>query len=477
VTAAQCRELLEQLDMLGVRAAPAGGGIQVAVSHPVTGQLIAVGTRGELRQAAGWRRRRRRRGRDVGNLAGVDGSATESDAGTGLGPPPPTHAYRPSAPQRRFVRVRDRCCRMPGCRRAPGRCDIDHGIAHADGGPTDCWNLCCPCRRHHRIKTFARGWRFEVLADGRLIVRTPSGISHHLAAGLVSRSRARSAMAVGAGAARPAAPLTDRPRAPTRLPTADSSRHPGGRGATPDATPRRASPSSYGEPLPVSGWVRTVIAHVRVPAQEAGGMYARSTTIDGKPELLEKGIAYVRDRVMPAVSGMDGYVGTSMLADRMSGRCIVTTSWEDAEALQCSAPGVRGMRARATDILQGPAQIEEWQIAVVHRRQPTGDGACTRVLWTKGDAGGTDRMLDAFRLGMLTRIEELPGFCSVSAMVDRSSGRSAIAVTYADRAAMDRAQEEALVIRQQFTREMGLAVTGAQAFDLVVAHLRVPETV
>jgi hypothetical protein len=66
---------------------------------------------------------------------------------------------------------------MPGCRRAPGRCDIDHGIAHADGGPTDCWNLCCLCRRHHRIKTFARGWYFELLADGRLIVRTPSGVS------------------------------------------------------------------------------------------------------------------------------------------------------------------------------------------------------------------------------------------------------------------------------------------------------------
>jgi hypothetical protein len=200
VTAAQCRQLLEQLDMLGVRAAPAGGGVQVAVSHPVTGQLIAVGTRSELRQAAGRRRRRRRRGRDADNLTGVDGSATGSGAGTGLGPPLPTRAYRPSAPQRRFVRVRDRCCRMPGCRRAPGRCDIDHGIAHADGGPTDCWNLCCLCRRHHRIKTFARGWRFELLSDGRLIVRTPSGVSRITwPQGSCPRSRARSAMAVGGG--------------------------------------------------------------------------------------------------------------------------------------------------------------------------------------------------------------------------------------------------------------------------------------
>ena len=168
VTAAQCRELLRELDMLGIRSAPAGGSVQVAIGDPVTGRLVAVATGSELRRAAGKRRRIRRRGSPVGAPATDD---------PGLGPPPPTTAYRPTAAQQRFVEVRDRHCRMPGCRRRAGRCDIDHGIAHADGGPTDCWNLCCLCRRHHRIKTFARGWHFELLRDGRLIVRTPSGVS------------------------------------------------------------------------------------------------------------------------------------------------------------------------------------------------------------------------------------------------------------------------------------------------------------
>jgi hypothetical protein len=174
VTAAQCRELLEQLDMLGVRSAPAGGCVQVAVGDPVTGRLVAVANRNELRRGSGTRRRRTRLGKE---LASPATGATSSDDGPGLRPPAATTAYRPTSAQRRFVRARDRSCRMPGCRRRAGRCDIDHGIAHAAGGPTDCWNLCCLCRRHHRIKTFARGWHFELLADGRLIVRTPSGVS------------------------------------------------------------------------------------------------------------------------------------------------------------------------------------------------------------------------------------------------------------------------------------------------------------
>ena len=159
--------------MLGVRAAPSGGCVQVAIGDPVTGRLITVATRSELRRGAGAHRRttahpsRREVRRRPRVPADGPGAATART----------TSAYRPTAHQQRFVRVRDRTCRMPGCRRAPGRCDIDHGIAHADGGPTDCWNLCCLCRRHHRIKTFARDWYFQLLADGTLIVRTPSGVS------------------------------------------------------------------------------------------------------------------------------------------------------------------------------------------------------------------------------------------------------------------------------------------------------------
>jgi hypothetical protein len=49
--------------------------------------------------------------------------------------------------------------------------------AHAEGGPTDCDNLCCLCRRHHRLKTHAPGWWFVLLPSGVLRVTTPSGIT------------------------------------------------------------------------------------------------------------------------------------------------------------------------------------------------------------------------------------------------------------------------------------------------------------
>jgi hypothetical protein len=58
-----------------------------------------------------------------------------------------------------------------------GWADRDHVVPHDCGGPTDCANLCCLCRSHHRLKTHARGWRFVMDPDGTLHVTTSSGVT------------------------------------------------------------------------------------------------------------------------------------------------------------------------------------------------------------------------------------------------------------------------------------------------------------
>jgi quinol monooxygenase YgiN len=206
-------------------------------------------------------------------------------------------------------------------------------------------------------------------------------------------------------------------------------------------------------------------------------MYARSTTVRGNPQSVDDGIAYVRDRVMPVVQQMDGCTGLSMLADRGSGRCIVTTGWADADAMHRSAEGVKEMRQRAAEILGGEADVKEWEIVVLHRMHESRDGACTRLIWSQGDPGVMDRAIDEFRMTMISRIEELPGFYSVSVLVDRAKGKVATAVNYENRDMMNRAQEQGMALRHEFNSRMGLEATEVAEFDLVLAHLRVPETV
>ncbi|MGY1636623.1 antibiotic biosynthesis monooxygenase [Geodermatophilus sp. SYSU D00742] len=205
-------------------------------------------------------------------------------------------------------------------------------------------------------------------------------------------------------------------------------------------------------------------------------MYARSTTIHGNPQAMDEGIAYVRDEVMPMVQQMDGCVGLSMLADRETGRAIVTTSWRDADAMHASAEGVRASRERAAEIFGGQPQVQEWEVAVMHRAHEAHHGACTRVTWIRAEPDAMDRTIDAFRMSLMPRIEELQGFCSVSLMVHRAEGVAASAVTYDSRTDMEETREMARGLRDEFAPAMGIAITDIAEFDLVLAHLRVPET-
>ena len=204
-------------------------------------------------------------------------------------------------------------------------------------------------------------------------------------------------------------------------------------------------------------------------------MYARSTTVHGDPMKLDDGIAYVRDTVMPAIKQMAGSIGLSMLCDRESGRCIVTTAWRDEMSMHDTEGAVHDMRQRAAEMLGGPPDVQEWEIAVMHRMHEAHNGACTRVIYGSIDMAKLDDVVSTMRMNLLPRMEELPGFCAVSHMIDRETGRSATAVTYDSKADMLAANEQAKALREEFTSGVGMEIIGIAEFDLVLAHLRVPE--
>jgi hypothetical protein len=206
-------------------------------------------------------------------------------------------------------------------------------------------------------------------------------------------------------------------------------------------------------------------------------MYARSTTIRGNPQAMDEGIAYVREKVLPALQQMDGCVGLSMFSDRATGRCIVTSAWADAGSLRRSADGVTALRQRAAEIMGGEAGVEEWEIALLHRMHEIHHGACARVIRTESDPGQLNRAIDVFRMSLIPRIEDLPGFCSVSVMADRATGRCATSVSYDSRVSMAEAEGPGTAMREEFTRQMGMTVTDVADYDIEVADLRVPETV
>jgi hypothetical protein len=160
ITAAHLRELLRRLGALAL-STPQGGSLTFAITDD-QGRLLATVSAAELARLA------------------KKGCPQHADADCGcplLGMPSPIDAYEPTVAQRRFTSTRDRRCRTPNCGQRAGWADHDHVLPHAEGGQTTCTNLCCLCRSHHRLKTFARGWTFHMESDGTLHVTSPSGIT------------------------------------------------------------------------------------------------------------------------------------------------------------------------------------------------------------------------------------------------------------------------------------------------------------
>lgn len=206
-------------------------------------------------------------------------------------------------------------------------------------------------------------------------------------------------------------------------------------------------------------------------------MFARSTTIQTQAASMDAGIAHLRDVVMPQLQQVDGYVGLSLLVDRQAGRCIATSSWQTEKAMQASESQVRDVRKQATQMFgSADAKVEKWEIAVMHRAHRSQDGACVRSSWLKADPAQMDRAVNAYR-GLLSRLDTMPGFCSASLLIDRTSGRCVSTVTFDSQDRMRETRDQATQMRNEVLRDAQGELIEVAEFELAMAHLRVPELV
>jgi hypothetical protein len=197
-----------------------------------------------------------------------------------------------------------------------------------------------------------------------------------------------------------------------------------------------------------------------------------------RPEQIDAGTAFVRDQVMPVLQELPGSIGLSLMVDRQSGRCIATSSWDSEDALRDSADEGRRLRNLAAEQFGGGnPTAEDWEIAVLHREHGSDNGACVRATWLTVPPDLLDAGIEYFREAVLRQVEHLPGFCSASLLVDRGSGRAVSSVSFRNRAMMADYWDQATALKVESVKAAGASEIADCAFDLVIAHLRVPELV
>jgi heme-degrading monooxygenase HmoA len=198
-------------------------------------------------------------------------------------------------------------------------------------------------------------------------------------------------------------------------------------------------------------------------------VHARSITLHGRPEKIDAGITFITTEAAPMLAGIEGCRGLSLLVDRATGQCVVTSSWETEAAMLASNEQLRPLRDRGRDVFGGSMQIDEWEIAVMHR---THHGECCRVSWLKGDV---EAMTSTFRMTILPDLEQIAGFCSASMLVNRATGIGCATTVWETRAAMEASRTAADDMRHRAASDAGGSIVEVHEFDLAYAHLHVPE--
>lgn len=207
-------------------------------------------------------------------------------------------------------------------------------------------------------------------------------------------------------------------------------------------------------------------------------MYARSTTIMAQPDRIDDGITLVDNELMATITAIDGCMGASLLVERSTGRCIATTSWESEDAMRASSELVQPIRQRLLWALSGDRpEVQEWEIAIVHRDHEAPDGAGARVTWGRPRAGQLDAAVDSFRTEVLPRMEAQSGFCSASMLVGRDAGMMCGTIGFDSVASLEATREFAAERRAMMTQQIGMEFVDVMECELAVHHLRVPELV
>ena len=205
---------------------------------------------------------------------------------------------------------------------------------------------------------------------------------------------------------------------------------------------------------------------------------ARSTTIMAQPDRIDDGIALVNNELMSMMTDIDGCMGLSMLVDRSTGRCIATSSWDSEEAMRASNEQLQPVRQRLLETLGGDGlEVQEWEIAILHRDHESPAGACARVTWARPPAGQLDAAVDAFKTNVLPLLENQTGFCSASMLINREAGMMCGTVSFDSMATVEGNREFAAEQRAKMTERMGTEFVDVLECELAVHHLRVPELV
>jgi hypothetical protein len=96
-----------------------------------------------------------------------------------------------------------------------------------------------------------------------------------------------------------------------------------------------------------------------------GARAARLSSLEGSPDGIDKGIAFIKEQIQPEAADLTGWRGILTLADRRTGRAKTITFWDGPESLRASEERANELRSQAADAMGDTISgVERYEVAL-----------------------------------------------------------------------------------------------------------------
>jgi heme-degrading monooxygenase HmoA/limonene-1,2-epoxide hydrolase len=205
-------------------------------------------------------------------------------------------------------------------------------------------------------------------------------------------------------------------------------------------------------------------------------MHARMNMIAGDPTLIGEATRYLAGTVRPHVEAQHGNRGMACLTNADLGLCVVVSYWDSPDAMIASEPAVQVSRKEVTERMHGTVTVEQYDVPVFVRRSRPGEGAGVRITRLDCSPASMDSLIEEFRGTGVPALMDIPGMCSAHLMIDRTSGRCAVATAWTDMDALAASRQATARLRADVAAITHFQVRAVEEYTLQFTSVRDGDT-
>lgn len=208
-------------------------------------------------------------------------------------------------------------------------------------------------------------------------------------------------------------------------------------------------------------------------------MYLRVTAFKSDAAKLEAGIAYFKDKVVPAMKKGPGFLGATCVVDRGKATGAASTLWESVEAMNKAEQ--LGQQARIDSEESTGLEVvdvDRFEITALEMVGTTRDlPSYTRITTAYGNPEKLEKTTEVLHKEIIPKLRQQPGFKAFASGVNRMTGRGFTSSSWATPEQREASNAAVADARQRIGETGSLYAQQVDLVETVVADVVQPAKV